>query len=67
MVSGEALLILKEVSLALTCGRHVLKIWVFITSITNKFILELDILHAYDASMDLGHQILHLAEEEVSL
>jgi hypothetical protein len=29
--------------------------------------LGLDILHAYDASVDLGHQTLRLAEEEVSL
>jgi hypothetical protein len=30
-------------------------------------ILELDILRAYDASVDIGYQTLRLAEEEVSL
>jgi hypothetical protein len=43
------------------------EIWVFVTSITNEFILGLDILCAYDASVKLGHQTLHLAEEEVLL
>jgi hypothetical protein len=65
-VSGEALPILKEVFLTLTPGQHLLKICVFIASITNEFILGLDILRACDASVDLGHQMLHLAEEEVS-
>jgi hypothetical protein len=64
MVSGEALPIVKEVFLTLTLGRHSLKIWVFVS---NEFILGLDILHAYDASVDLGRQMLRLAEEEVSL
>jgi hypothetical protein len=51
----------------LTQGPRPLKIWVFIANITNKFILGLDILHAYDASVDLGHQMLHVAEEVASL
>jgi hypothetical protein len=38
-----------------------------VISITKEFILELDILHTYDASVALGRQMLHLAEEEVSL
>jgi hypothetical protein len=62
-VSGEALPILKEVFLTLTLGQRPLKIWIFITNITNEFILGLDILHAYDTSVDLGLQTLHLAEE----
>jgi hypothetical protein len=41
--------------------------WVFFTSITNEFILELDILCAYEATMDLGRQTLCLAEEAASL
>jgi hypothetical protein len=60
MVSGEALPILKEVFLTLTLGRCPLKIWVFVASIT---ILGLDILCAYDTSMDLGHQMLRPAVE----
>jgi hypothetical protein len=47
----------------LTQGRRPLKIWVFIANITDEFILGLDILPAYDASVDLGHQILGLREE----
>jgi hypothetical protein len=43
-----------------------LKTWVFIASITNEYILGLDILHVYDASVDL-ERLLRLAEEEVSL
>jgi hypothetical protein len=41
--------------------------WGFIVNITDEFILGLDILHSYDASVDLGRQTLRLAEEEVSL
>jgi hypothetical protein len=64
MVSGEMLPILKEVFLTLTLGQHPPKIWVFVADITNEFILGLDILRANDASVDIGHQTLHLAEEK---
>jgi hypothetical protein len=66
-VSWEALPILKEVFLTLTLGRRQPKSWVFVADITNEFILGLDILRAYDGSVDLGRQTLRLAEEEVSL
>jgi hypothetical protein len=66
-VSGEAFPILKEVFLTLTLGLHPLKIWVFVEEINNEFILGLDILHTYDASVDIGQQMLRLAEEKVSL
>jgi hypothetical protein len=66
-VSGEALPILKEVPLTLTLGRRPLKIWIFVTDITNELILGLDILSTYNASLDIGHQTLRLAEEEISL
>jgi hypothetical protein len=55
-VSGETLPILKEVFLILTLGCRPLKIWVFVANITNELILGLDILHTYDASVDLGRQ-----------
>jgi hypothetical protein len=45
-VSGEALLILKEVFLTLTRGWCPLKIWVFVVNITEEFILRLGILCA---------------------
>jgi hypothetical protein len=54
-VSGETL------SLTLTLGRRPLKIRAFVTNITNELILGLDILRAYNASVDLGCQTLHLA------
>lgn len=38
-----------------------------VANITNEFILELDTLRAYDASVDLGRQKLCLAEEGVLL
>jgi hypothetical protein len=66
-VSGETLPILKEVFLTLTLGRCPLIIWVFVANITNELNLGLDILCAYDASVDLGRQTLRLAGEEISL
>jgi hypothetical protein len=39
--------------------------WVFVVNIINGFILGLDILRAYDAAVDLGHQTLRLAEEVI--
>jgi hypothetical protein len=50
----------------LNLRRRPLKIWVLIANITNEFILGLDILCAYDASVDLGRKMLHLSEEEVT-
>jgi hypothetical protein len=41
--------------------------WVFVANITDELILGLDILRAYDASVDIGRQTLRLAEEEISL
>jgi hypothetical protein len=64
-VYGEACPILKDVFLTLTLGRCSFQIWVLIANIINEFILGLDILRAYDASVDLGCQMLHLGEEEV--
>jgi hypothetical protein len=66
-VSGEALPILKEIFLTMNLGQYPLKMWVFVANITNDFILGLDILRAYDTSVDLERQMLHLAEEEVTL
>jgi hypothetical protein len=66
-VSGEVLPILKEVFITLTLGRRSLKIRVSVADITNKLILGLDVLRAYDACVDIGRQTLLLAEEEISL
>jgi hypothetical protein len=66
-VSQVALPILKEVFLTLNLGRRPLKIWVSVAGITNELTLGLDILCAYDVSVDIGRPTLHLAEEEVLL
>jgi hypothetical protein len=60
-VSTKAIPILKEVLLTLTLGQRPLKIWVFVANITNEFILGLDILRAYGASVDLWRKTLRLA------
>jgi hypothetical protein len=65
--SGEALPILREVFLTLNLGRAPLKIWVFVSTITNVFILGVDILRSYNESVDIGRKTLSLAEEELSL
>jgi hypothetical protein len=35
--------------------------------VTDEFILELDVLRAYDASVDLGRHLLRLGREKVTL
>jgi hypothetical protein len=67
LVPGEVLPVLRKVFLNLIMKRRPLKISAFVANITNKLILVLGILRAYDASVDLGRQSLRLAEEEVSL
>jgi len=52
--AGETILVLKEAFVELALGRWALRIWVFVTEVTDEFILGLDVLRAYDASMDLG-------------
>jgi hypothetical protein len=66
-VSGEAFHILKEVFLTLTVGRRPLKICFFVANVTNNLILGLDILRPYDASVDIGREMLRMAEELISL
>jgi hypothetical protein len=52
--SGKTLPILKEALVTLTLGRHRLTTGVSITSITDDFILGLDVMHNHDPSVDLG-------------
>jgi hypothetical protein len=42
-----------------------MKIWVFVADITDEVILGLDILLAYDASVDVDRDVLRLCQEEV--
>jgi hypothetical protein len=67
MASGESLLRLKEALVKLTLGQSPMSISVFVAEITDDFILTLDVLHTYDAFMDLGSHTLRLSQEEVSL
>jgi hypothetical protein len=56
--SGETILVLKEAVVGLNLGQRALRIWVFVAEVTDEFILGLDVLRAYDASMDLGRRLL---------
>jgi hypothetical protein len=49
----------------MTMGRRTLRNWVFVADITDDFILGLDILWAYDASVDIGRRVLRLGQDEV--
>jgi hypothetical protein len=65
--SGETILVLKQALVQLTLGRRSLKFWVFVAGVTDEFILGLDVLRAYVASVDLGRHLLQLGQEEVTL
>jgi hypothetical protein len=41
------------VQVELTLGQRILKIWVLVAYITGEFILGVDILQAYDTSVDI--------------
>jgi hypothetical protein len=53
MTSGKNIPVAKETLVELSLGRRALRIWVFVAEITDEFILVLDVLRAYDASVDL--------------
>jgi hypothetical protein len=55
--------ILNEAFVTLTMGLHPLKTWVFVANITDKFILELDVLCTRYASVDLKRLVLRLDKE----
>jgi hypothetical protein len=56
----------KEVFVELTLGRRAMRIWAFVAEVTEEFILELDVLRAYDTSVDLGRNLLRLGQEDVT-
>ena len=58
--SGDTITVLKEALIELSLGQRALRFWVFITEITDEFILGIDVLWAYDVSVDLGRHLLHL-------
>ena len=61
--SGEAISVMKEALAELTIGRPALRILVFVA----EFILGLDVLRAYDTSVNLERHLLRLGQEEVTL
>jgi hypothetical protein len=65
--ASEEFLILKEASGELKLGQGRMSIWVFVTGITDKFILGQDVLHTYDASVDWRCYMLQLGEVEILL
>jgi hypothetical protein len=58
MASRETIPVLNEALVDLTLEWNTLKLWVFITKVMDMFILELDVLQAYDALVDLGCHVL---------
>jgi hypothetical protein len=67
MASGKTIVAVKEALVELTLGLCALRIWVFVVDTTDEFIVGLDVLWAYDVSVDLGRHVLRLAQEEVTL
>jgi hypothetical protein len=53
MASGKMILIDKEALLDQTLRRCVLNIWQFVADIVDDLILGLDVLRAYDASVNV--------------
>jgi hypothetical protein len=59
--------VIKEAHVELTMGQSTLRSWVFVADIADELILELDILRAHDASVDIGRHVLRLGQDEVPL
>jgi hypothetical protein len=62
---GETFTVMKEALVYPGAVRWM--IWVRVTKIIDKFILELDVLSTHGASVDLAHHVLWLDGEEVIL
>jgi hypothetical protein len=65
--SGRTIPVVKVALVKLTLGQWALKIWVLVADITDEFILGLDMLRAYDASVDVGRHVLRLGQEEMPM
>jgi hypothetical protein len=63
--SGRTIPVVREALVELTLGQRALKFWVFVADITDEFVLGLDNLRAYEASVDVGRHVLRLGQEEV--
>jgi hypothetical protein len=58
MTSGQTLLVLEEELVELNLGRSALRIYVSIATITDQFILGLDVLRVYKMMVDFKRHIL---------
>lgn len=65
-VSAKVFPVLKEVFLDLNLRRCPLKIWSFVSNVTNEFMSELDKMRTYISFVDLCRQTLRLEEEDIS-
>jgi hypothetical protein len=65
--SGRTIPVVREALVEVTLGQRALKILVFVADITAEFILGLDILRAYHATVDVGRQVLRLGQREKRL
>jgi hypothetical protein len=63
MASGQTIPIDKEALVDLTLGRCVLNVWVFAADIVDDLILGLDVLRAYDGSVNVRQDALRLSGE----
>jgi hypothetical protein len=64
-VSGKTIPVVTEARVELAIGRRTLRSSVFVADITDDFILGLDILRAYDSSVDIGRRVLRLGRDMV--
>jgi hypothetical protein len=67
LCSGRTIPVVREALVEVTLGQQALKILVFVADITDEFILGLDILRAYHATVDVGRQVLRLGQREKRL
>jgi hypothetical protein len=61
-VSGQTIPIVKKALVDLNLGQRTLNTRVFVADITEEFILGLDILRAYDASVDVSRHVRRLGQ-----
>jgi hypothetical protein len=64
-MSGRTIPVVKEALVQLTLGLRALNICVLVADITDEFILGLDTLRAYDASVDVGRHVPRLEGEDL--
>jgi hypothetical protein len=67
MVPGDSIPVVKEKLVELNLERRAFRFWVYVAEIMDEFILALDVLRAYDASVDLRRHLIQLGQEKVTL